>query len=568
VLDVLIRGADVVDGTGAPRRRADVGVAGGRVVAIGAVDDSATATIDAGGLVVTPGFVDLHTHYDAQLLWDPFATPSPLHGVTTVIGGNCGFSIAPLGPGNAGYIQRMMAVVEGIPLAAMEQGGDWDWDSFGEWLDRLDGRLGVNAGFLAGHSTIRRAVMGEAAVEGAADDTQLAAMVRLLHESIEQGALGLSSSLDEVHTDGDGHMVPSRYADLDEFVALAGALRDHDGTTLEFIPSVGEIPADRMQLMTDMALAAGRTLNWNLLGSLSPVEIYEQQLAASDLAAEAGARVVALSLPDVMRLRASNMLGDLPVFKDVMALDDAQRRAALADPDTRRRLGETVAKAASRGLTALGDFNLIEVAEATTPATEQYVGKTVAAVAAERGTEPVDALIDVVLADRLPVTLVLPSLVPSYGSSDEGWVKRAEIWDDERVVLGGSDAGAHLDLMCHANYTTRLLGHAARDRGLLDLETAVHKVPDVPARLYGLRERGRVAEGWHADLVVLDAATVDSAPARARTDLPGGGERLYAEATGIERVLVGGRTVVDGGRITGDLPGTLLRAGRDTTNAP
>jgi N-acyl-D-aspartate/D-glutamate deacylase len=516
---------------------------------------------------VTPGFVDLHTHYDAQLLWDPFATPSPLHGVTTVIGGNCGFSIAPLGAGDAGYIQRMMAVVEGIPLAAMEQGGDWDWDSFGEWLDRLDGRLGVNAGFLAGHSTIRRAVMGEAAVEGAADAVQLAAMVQLLHESIEQGALGLSSSLDEVHTDGDGHMVPSRYAELDEFVALAGALRDHDGTTLEFIPSVGEIPAERMQLMADMALAAGRTLNWNLLGSLSPVEIYEQQLAASDLAADAGARVVALSLPDVMRLRASNMLGDLPVFKDVMALDDAERRAALADPDTRRRLAETVAKAASRGLTALGDFHLIEVAEATSPATEQYVGKTVAAVATERGTEPVDALLDVVLAERLPLTLVLPSLVPSYGSSDEGWVKRAEIWDDDRVVLGGSDAGAHLDLMCHANYTTRLLGHAARDRGLLDLEAAVQKVTDVPARLYGLRERGRVAEGWHADLVVLDPATVDSAPARARSDLPGGGERLYAEATGIERVLVGGRTVVDGGRITGELAGTVLRAGRDTTNA-
>ena len=356
---------------------------------------------------------------------------------------------------------------------------------------------------------------------------------------------------------------------LDEFVALAGALRDHDGTTLEFIPSVGEIPAERMQLMADMAVAADRTLNWNLLGSLSPVEIYEQQLAASDLAAEAGAHVVALSLPDVMRLRASNMLGDLPVFKDVMALDDdTERRAALADPDTRRRLGETVQKAASRGLTALGDFDLIEVAEATSPATEQYVGKTVAAVAAERGTEPIDALIDVVLAERLPLTLVLPSLVPSYGSSDEGWVKRAEIWDDDRVVLGGSDAGAHLDLMCHANYTTRLLGHAARDRGLLKLENAVQKVTDVPARLYGLRERGRVAEGWHADLVVLDPATVDSAPAGVHADLPGGGERLYAEATGIEQVLVGGRTVVDGGRITGELAGTVLHAGRDTTTAP
>jgi len=563
MLDLLLRGGTVVDGTGAPARVADVGVRDGRIVAIGAIDEPADRVVDATGLVVAPGFIDVHTHYDAQLLWDPTASPSPLHGVTTILGGNCGFTIAPISPDSTDYIKRMMAQVEGIPLDALET-EPWTWTSFGEWLDRLEGHLAVNAGFLVGHSTLRRLVMGDDAVRVTASPEQVAEMVRHAGESMAAGALGFSSSLNQTHTDGDGHPVPSIAAGFDELVALAAEVGEHEGTTLEFIPTVGEIPEDRMELMADMSLAAGRPLNWNLLGSLSSTEIYRQQLRASDVAAAKGAQVVALTLPDLMRMRGSTVLAGLPVWAELVGADESARRAAGADPELRARLRTAAEANAERGLGVLSDWNLMEVAEARGPGTEQWVGRSLAEVAEARGSDVIDVLIDVILAEDLPLSMVLPSLVPELGRSDEGWAARVEVWRDPRVVLGGSDAGAHLDLMCHANYPTVVLGDAVRARGLLTLEEAIRLMTEVPSQLYGLTERGRVAEGWHADLVVFDPATVASRPAVSRHDLPGGGERLFAEADGVELVIVGGTVVVERGEVGEALPGTLLRSGVDT----
>jgi N-acyl-D-aspartate/D-glutamate deacylase len=565
-LDILLRGADIVDGTGAPRRRGEVGVRDGRIVLgddLAEQCDDATRVIEADGLVVAPGFVDIHTHYDAQVLWDPLCTPSPFHGVTTVIGGNCGFTIAPIADEHVDYLMRMMATVEGMSLGSLQAGPAWDWHSFGDWLDRIDGKLGVNAGFLVGHSTMRRVVMGEDAVGGVATDEQIEAMVELAHESMRAGALGVSSSLGEAHTDGDGNPVPSRASSHEELLALAAAVRDHPGTTLEFIAAMGEIPPDRIELMADMSLAADRPLNWNILGSLSPTEVYEQQLTSCDRATEKGARVVALTLPDLMRMRAGKILESMPVWRDVVGLPDDERRRAVADPDTRMRLRAGAAEAANRGLAAATKFDLLEIADA--PAgSEALVGKTIAEIADEHGTDPVDVLIDVVLGDRLPLIMLFPSVVPSLGRSDEGWKVRAGLWRDDRTVLGGSDAGAHIDLMCHANYTTAVLGESVRERELLTLEEAVYELAEVPARLYGLRERGRIADGWHADLVVFDPDTVGTGPTVAVDDLPGGGERLSNEARGIAHVFVNGREVIADGVVTGELPGTLLRSGVDT----
>jgi N-acyl-D-aspartate/D-glutamate deacylase len=568
VLDVLIAGGEVVDGTGADRRRADVGIRDGRIVAVGATDEPAGRRLDASGMIVAPGFVDIHTHYDAQLLWDPTASPSPLHGVTTVVGGNCGFTIAPLDDGHAEYVMQMMARVEGMALTALQCGPSWDWRSFGEWLDRLEGRVAVNAGFLVGHSTIRRLVMGAAAVGEPATPGQIDALVALAHDAMAAGALGVSSSLGEAHTDGDGQPVPSRGASREELLALALAVRDHAGTTLEFIPAMGEIPDDRIELMADMSLAANRPLNWNLLGSLSPVPIYEQQLSASDRASARGARVVALTLPDLMRIRASRVLEDMPGWREVMALPDEGRRLAAADLETRERLRQGALEAARRGLGAVTSWDLVEIAEATSAETERFVGRTVAQIAAERHVDPIDVLIDDVMPGRLPLTLVLPSLVPSLGSSDEGWQIRAEVWKDDRTVLGGSDAGAHLDIMCHANYTTAVLGQAVRRRGLLSIEEAVHQLADVPARLYGLKGRGRLAPGWAADVVVFDPERVDTDVAKARFDLPGGNCRLYAEARGFRHVFANGCEVVAADRLTGELGGRVLRSGRHTSTVP
>jgi N-acyl-D-aspartate/D-glutamate deacylase len=562
LLDLLIQGGRVVDGTGGPSRIADIGVRDGRVVVVGHVTEEAGRMLDATGRVVAPGFVDIHTHYDAQLLWDTTASPSVQHGVTTVIGGNCGFSIAPLGPGDDEYVQAMMAVVEGIPLAALTGGGPWTWGSFAEYLDCLDTGLSVNAGFLVGHSTIRRVVMGEAASTDQADAGQLEAMAQLVAESLAGGALGFSSSLGEGHLDGNHRPVPSSCAAPEEFVTLAAALRDHEGTTLEFIPSIGPIPADRMELMADMSLAADRPLNWNLLGSLASEEIWEEQLRASDVAAAKGAHVVALALPDIMRMRSNTLLPSLPGWREVMALDVDGRRAAVADPETRARLRAGAEKVAERAIGVLADFSMMEVSDANSV----WVGRSLGSIASDRVCDVIDVLLDVVLPDNLTLYLVLPSLTPSLGRSDEGWAARVAVWKDPRVMLGGSDAGAHLDLMCHANYPTRVLGEVVRRRGLLSVEEAVAMMSDRPARHYRLRHRGRIELGWHADLVVFDLATVDSEPAHLINDMPGGGERLVADSTGIDHVLVAGAEVVTDGTATGARPGRVLRSGTDTVS--
>ena len=565
MLDCRILGGTVIDGTGGPRRRADIGIRDGRIVAIGKLDEDAGRTIDATGLVVTPGFVDIHTHYDAQLFWDPTASPSPLHGVTTVIGGNCGFTIAPVAPQEADYLMRMLARVEGMPLESLEAGVPWGkWQSYGEWLDCLDGTIAVNAGFLVGHSALRRVVMGEGTGEPATDD-QIARMVQLLHESLAAGGLGFSSSNAPTHNDASGQPVPSRAATRDELVALAGAVRDHPGTTLEFIPTIGAFAEAHMDLMASMSLAANRPLNWNVLGvNAQNPDGHRQQLSASDYAADRGARVVALTVPDNMRFRLSLLSGfildALPGWRETMALPPADKMKVLADPDERRRLNEGASSPEAGPLRGMANWKALTISETFAKENEGATGRTVGEVAAERGQDPFDALCDIAIADELRT-----GLLPRLGNDDDAtWKMRLEVWRDPRAVLGASDAGAHLDMIDSFTYTTALLGQSVRERQLLPLEEAVHLLTDVPARLYGLRGRGRLEEGWQADIVVLDEDRVGPGPIVTRNDLPAGAGRLYGDADGIEHVLVNGVEIATGGTFTGDRPGTLLRSGRDT----
>jgi N-acyl-D-aspartate/D-glutamate deacylase len=564
VLDVKIRGGEVVDGTGSPRRRADVGVRDGRVVAIGAVDEAATRTIDADGLVVTPGFVDIHTHYDAQVLWDPATTPSPFHGVTSVVGGNCGFTIAPVEPSETEYLTRMLARVEGMPLESLVAGVPYDWRSFGEYLGRLDGALAVNAGFLVGHSALRRVVMGDDAVGNGALPEQVEAMARLLGESLQAGGLGFSSSQATTHNDGNGDPVPSRSATPEELVALAAEAGRHEGTTLEFIPAVGGFNEEHLELMARMSQAADRPLNWNVLvPNAARADFAWKALGASDYAAERGGRVIALTVPDVMKthltFKAGFVLDAIPGWNKTMALPPDEKMRALADPAERARLAERAASKDAGMLRGLATWENMTIVETFAPENAGLVGRKVGDVAVERGQQPFDALLDVVLADELR-TVLLP---PLAGNDDASWELRRDIWRDKRAVVGASDAGAHLDMLSTFTYSTSML-RSCRERGLMPLEEAVQLLSDRQARLYGIRERGRIAEGWHADLVVLDAERVAPSPVVWRNDLPAGAGRLYAGAEGIERVLVNGVEIVRGGELTGERPGTLLRSGRDT----
>jgi len=568
--DLLIRGGLVVDGTGAPPRVADVAVTDGRIAGIGN-GDAGSEVVDASGLVVSPGFVDIHTHYDAQLFWDPTASPSPLHGVTTVFGGNCGFTLAPAGPDHAGYLMRMMARVEGMPLAALESGLAWDWDGYASWRTRLDERIAVNAGFLIGHSAVRRAVMGEACHDAATDD-QVAAMAALVREACAGGALGFSTSHAPTHNDGDGEPVPSRAASPDELLALAAAVRDVEGTTLELILAgcLNGFTEDEVDLMARMSLSGRRPVNWNVLGvsAMNP-GAHESQLRASDVAAERGARVVALTLPHTTKIRLSFLSGfvfdGLPGWRPVMALPPEERMRALADRETRRRLAEGASSEEAGVLRGLANWGRLQLVETFAPENGAFEGQRVSdVVQAKGGGDPFDVLLDVVLADELRTGLSPGGME----ATAEDWKLRADVWRDPRTVVGGSDAGAHVDMMCGAIYSTALLAHGVREHEVITLEDAVHQLTDVPARLYGLRDRGRIAEGWAADLVLFDPARVGYRPERTRADLPGGAARLYAEADGVEGVFVNGTRIVDGGDFTGATPGTLLSSGRDTETAP
>jgi N-acyl-D-aspartate/D-glutamate deacylase len=571
MLDVVIKDATVVDGTGTPGRPADVAVQDGRIVAVGTVDDAAAETIDAEGLVVTPGFVDPHTHYDAQLFWDPSASSSTLHGVTSIVAGNCGFTLAPLAERDADYTRRMMSKVEGMPLAALEQGVPWNWSTFAEYLDRLDGQVGVNVAFLVGHCALRRHVMGADAVGSEATPDQVAAMVGLLHESLEAGGLGFSTTLSFTHSDGDGQPVASRWASRDEVLALCGAVRDHEGTTLEYVTDgcLRGFRPDEVELMAAMTLAGRRTLNWNVLTvDAKEPDRYRDQLAANEHAAAVGGRSIALTMPVLVEMNMSFLnycaLFMLPDWGAVMTLPVPERMAQLRDPQVRRHLNDRAHSSDAGVFARLTDWGRYQIGDTFSAENEGLKGRPVAELARERATEPFDTLLDVVLADELR-TVLWP--IPTDDDGDS-WDLRRDAWARDDVLIGGSDAGAHLDRMCGAPYTTQFLADALRGRHLVSFERAVELITRAPAAMFGLRERGQVREGYRADLVLLDPSTVGATDASLVNDLPGQTARLFAGAVGIERVLVNGRTIVADGRTTGDTPGLVLRSGRDTATVP
>ena len=562
MFDVVIRNGLVVDGTGSPGQTADVAIRDGRIVAIGEVSDKGNHEIDAEGLVVAPGFVDVHTHFDAQVFWDTTLSPSPLHGVTTVISGNCGFTIAPLEPEHGDYMMRMLARVEGMPLASLQQGVPWNWRTFGEYLDAIDGSLMPNAGFLVGHSALRRTVMGERSVGEFASDDELRAMKELLAESIAAGGLGFSSSWAKTHNDAAGDAVPSRHASETELVELCSVLKDTSAVALEFIPTIERFDDEVYQLLTDMSVAADRPLNWNVIfANARQADVIQEKLRASDFAAEQGGRVIALTAPMPAESRLSFesgfLLDTLHGWSEPMALSNEEKLALLSDPERRSELNENAQKpSAFRGVARWERLTVGEVAKQDLKHLE---GRSIGDIAEELGKTPWEALCEIVVEDDLKTGLY----PPAAGDNEESWALRQALWNDERCLIGASDAGAHLDFLATFNYSTYLLA-AARDRNLLSLESAVQKLTDAPARLYGLKDRGRIEEGWCADLVIFDANEVAPAEIEVREDLPGGAWRLYSEAVGVHHVFINGEQAVLDGQFTDARPGTLLRSGRDT----
>ncbi|MDQ1461775.1 MAG: hypothetical protein QOI08_3259 [Actinomycetota bacterium] len=571
MLDSLIHGGTVVDGTGAPARRADVGIRAGRVVEIGTIKDEAAETIDAGGMIVAPGFVDPHTHYDAQLFWDPAATPSNLHGVTSMIAGNCGFTLAPVEPEDADYLRRMMAKVEGMPLPALETGVPWSWRSFGEYLDAVDNRVGMNVGFLVGHCALRRNVMGAEAIGNEASPEQLATMTRLLEDSIAAGGLGFSTTLSFTHSDGDGQPVGSRWASDEEVLELCRAVSHHEGTTLEYVTSgcLRGFSDDEVEQMAAMTLAGRRPLNWNVLtiDSKEP-QRYHDQVGACEFARDQGGTAIALTMPTLVEMNMSFRnycaLFMLPDWSDVMSLPIPERVAKLRDPAVRQWMNDKARSPEAGVFSRLASWGRYQIGDTYSAANEGLKGRVVSDLAERANKGTFDTLLDIVINDELR-TILWP--LPS-DSDLKSWQMRAEAWDHPLVLVGGSDAGAHLDRMCGAPYTTSFLADTLRGRQLISLERCVQLMTQAPAQLFGLRDRGELREGYHADVVLFDPERVATDEVKLVKDLPGGTARLFADAIGVRRVIVNGTTIVNDGEQTGALPGKVMRSGRDTYTVP
>jgi N-acyl-D-aspartate/D-glutamate deacylase len=571
ISDLQICGGSVVDGTGAPCRLADVAVAAGRIVEIAEPGDLSTTSarrIDADGLVVAPGFIDIHTHLDAQVFWDPSCSPSILHGVTTVVGGNCGYSIAPLAERETEYVMRLLAAVEDIPIAALASGVPWNWRSMGDYLDRVEAMQPVpNVGFLVGHSLLRRAVLGPDAVGSPASEAQIEAMADLLRRSLAEGGLGLGTSQSVQHRDGEGDPVPSRAASLAELLALAGVVAEAPGTTMQLIPIGGgggsvELQQDAHRqlgaggdvgFLTQLSLAADRPVNWNIL-RLSEQGSAER-ITWADEAARAGARVLALMYPGPEQSFGSferrglfNRIAGMEAFA---AAPVATRLLQLSDPERRARIG-TLARGAH-------PWDRFVVDEGFTPEVRELEGQSVGDMAAGTGRDSWDVICDIVVADELRTRFERPR----RNNSPADWEMRLKAWSDPRVVLGASDAGAHVTSLATWDFATEFL-RQNRDHQALPLEQAVYRLTGNQAGLYGLAGRGQLRAGAAADVVIFDPDTIAPDRVRTVTDLPGGSSRLFSNAVGIAHVLVNGVEVVHEGVLTGFAPGRVLRSGRDT----
>jgi N-acyl-D-aspartate/D-glutamate deacylase len=567
MLDTVFRNGILIDGTGAPRRAADVGVLDGRVVAVGEVEDSASRTVDLDGLVLAPGFVDIHTHYDVQAFWDTTLSPSPLHGVTFVSGGNCGFAVAPVADQeSANYLMRLLSHVEAMPLATLEQGVPWDWRTTAEFLDAVDRGLSINAGFMVGHSALRCMAMGEAALERHATDAEVAVMCDLLRAGLAAGGLGFSSSWSETHNDDIGRPVPSRFASADELITLARVCRDFPGTSVEFDPAVnGPQTAEHERVLVEMSLASQRPVNWNVL-FVDAANLVKSRKAmhAGTLAKERGAKVVGMVMSGPSPLRF-NFLGAfvleiIPGWADAMALPAREKLEFLRSENGRRELVAATQAEAAQPYKEFFKWDQYKIFQTFTPETEKYAGRLLRDIAQEEGKDSFNALLDIVCADGLRT--VFGDQEPNDSRAD--WEARAELWRDERMIIAGSDAGAHLDMICSFNYTTMLLEDGVRNQGLLSLEEAVRQITKVPADLYGLVGRGVIEEGSAADLVVFDPDTVGPERLDMVFDLPAGAGRLFAGAKGIHNVFVSGEEVVTSGKFTEARPGRVLRSGKDT----
>jgi N-acyl-D-aspartate/D-glutamate deacylase len=556
--DLKIMGGTIVDGTGRPGFAGDLGIKDGKVVALGKADGEATQTIGAAGLIVAPGFVDVHTHYDAQILWDRLLSISPWHGVTTTVIGNCGFGVAPTRAIHRKLIMQTLEKVEGMSLDALQAGlgDDWPFETFPQYLDALEKRgSAINVAALFGHTPLRLYVMGEASTERAATADEIGAMKKLVREAMEAGAIGFGTSVSVSHNGYAGKPVPSRQATVEEMDALVSVMGDIKRGLMQI--TIGREFSTRH--MAEVSRKYGVPVTWTaLLSYLYGPGGHRKQL---DLAAEqrkSGALVIPQVSCRPLNFEftfAEPFIFDVMKFMNELAVEDARvpgtRRRAYADPAWRQKLKSELTPLFQRWW----DRTVI----AWAPSAKELEEQPLAEAAAKLGKDPVDLALDLALANDLQARFRMAVM-----NFDEKEV--AELITDPHTIIALSDAGAHASQLCDACYSTYLLGHWVRERNTFTVEQAVHHLTQRPAEAFGITDRGVLAEGRPADVVVFDARTVGPGPLRRVYDLPAGADRLISDASGIDAVIVNGKLIRRDGKdavaANDKLPGRLLRHGR------
>jgi N-acyl-D-amino-acid deacylase len=556
--DLKITGGTIVDGTGKPGFAGDLGIKDGKVVALGKAQGPAATTIDATGKVVSPGFVDVHTHYDAQILWDRMLTISPWHGVTTTVIGNCGFGVAPTKAIHRKLIMQTLEKVEGMSLDTLHAGlgDDWPFETFPQYLDALEKRgSAINVAALFGHTPLRMYVMGEESTERAATTDEIGAMKKLMREALEAGAIGFGTSVSVSHNGYAGKPVPSRQATVDEMDALVSVMGDMKRGLMQI--TIGREFSTRH--MAEVSRKYGVPVTWTaLLSYLYGPGGHRKQL---DLAAEqrkSGALVIPQVSCRPLNFEftfAEPFIFDVMKFMNELTVEDARspgtRRRAYADPAWRRKF--------TAELTPLFRRWWDRTVIAWAPSAEELEEQPLAEVARKLGKDPVDLALDLALASNLQARFRMAVM-----NFDEKEV--AELITDPHTIIALSDAGAHASQLCDACYSTYLLGHWVRDKKTFTIEQAVHNLTQRPAEMFGITDRGLLTPGRPADVVVFDPKTVGPGPLKRVYDMPAGSDRLVSEASGIDAVIVNGKLIRRDGKDTiadnDKLPGHLLRHGR------
>ncbi len=552
--DLLIKNGTIVDGTGVPRFRADVAVAGDRIAAIGKISEGAKRTIDASDLIVAPGFVDPHTHYDAQICWDPLLSCTSWHGITSVVMGNCGVGVAPCKPESREIAAWDLTNVEAIPFDSLSKGVTWDWETFPQFLDAAQNRgAAINLGFLAPLTPFRHYVMGLESMDRAATAEETQKIAALLGEAMDAGALGFSTTTLKQHIGFKGQPLACRLASKDELKTYANVLRQKGKGSIEvaLTKKIAVVQDDEYALLDMLLTESGRPVTWLAMASTPrhPERALETLNRVEPLIKRGGVPQI-LCKPFVSQLDLRNpfTFADNEVWGRVFNQPAEVQKQIYGDPEFRRQFRESL----SRPHLFTGRFHRVEILEATNPALKPLEGKTVQEVAEMRNADPLETFLDLALEDDLNLQYTMQQY-------HEDGIQ--QLITDPRTMIGLSDGGAHVDMLCDAGYATYLLGNWVRKREAVSLEFAVKRITSEPANFFGIRERGQLKQGWKADVAIFDATTVNSARrATMQHDLPGGGRRLVMPAEGIEYTVVNGKVSYEHGRQNGTLAGEVIRS--------